>query len=239
MNFNNTLSNRVKLLKRSCILLLWCSLLLTSLDAEDLGKVKWKKINVKNEIEVFRQSNPSERIVALRGKTIIDAPLEKIISILLEPDLERRKGWFENLIEYNLVKQPSPLKRILHITVDIPWPLKERDFVYSAVLTTYPKEKKVTLVYNSLENIVPEQDKIVRGKMESIFILQSLEYGEKTLVDARTLVDPKGKISANLVNFVQKNFAYDMLLNLRNLSDNPEILVLAEFQDIVDADDKK
>ena len=74
--------------------------------------------------------------------------------------------------------------------------------------------------------------------METIFTLQSIENGEKTLLDVKTSVDPKGKVPVNIVNLVQKNFAYDMLTSLRSLGNNPEILVLAEFQDIVDTKDE-
>lgn len=212
---------------------LWVFFFSMSITSENLHSIQWETAYVKNGIEVYRQKNSEGGIVGMRGKTVIDAPVEKIISILLEPNYDRRKKWFENLLDYRLVEQSSPLKRILHIKVDVPWPLLDRDFVYSALLIADPGKKTVVLSYESVENIITKQQKVVRGQMESIFTLTSIENGTKTIFDVQSLVDPEGIIPKNIVNMVQKNFAYDMLINLRKLSIKPEIKVLDEFKDIM------
>jgi hypothetical protein len=233
MNKIFTFWSHIKNIAGTNVIIVLLSLSISIVSAGDLNTVTWKKSYEKNGIEIFHQTDVEDAIVAMRGKTIIDAPLEKIISILLEPDYNRRKDWFENLLEYKLMSQPSPLKRILKITVDVPWPLKDRDFVYTADLATFPDKKTVILSYKSINNIVAEQKGLIRGTMQAIFNFKSIKGGEKTLLDLKTVVNPKGKISVGLINFVQKDFAFDMISNLRNLSVNPEILVLAEFQDIM------
>lgn len=202
-------------------------------EGRDLRDIKWEKVDEEDSIEVFRESNPQGELIAVRGKMIINAPLKTILSILVDTDYESQREWVPNLVEFTTISSNTIFDRILYVHVDIPWPVRDRDFTYIAKILPVDSTS-VMLDYRSIEEVVKEKRHVVRGAMKTLFILNKISENS-TSVDLRALADPAGAVPKWIVNFAQRNYSYDMLKRVSEqvTKKKDSIVVLSEFENLL------
>lgn len=206
-----------------------------SLEKRELENIEWELNEIKDSVEVYREKDPKDDLVAVRGKTVVNAPLKIILSLLIDTDYESQKEWVPNLVEFTEIESNTIFNRLLYVHVDIPWPARDRDFVYEANIKSFPEKKEVWLDYQSKEEVVPNKDHVTRGFMKTLFILKKIDEN-RTSVDLRSLVDPEGAVPKWVVNFAQRNYSYNMFKKIRELvtRKGSRTAILAELQNIVD-----
>ncbi len=196
------------------------SLLIFSVFAGDISErklfgIKWKKSGTEDNIHTYIETNPQGKVVAVRGKTVIDTNPSAILKVLIDRNFETQKRWVPGLKEFKTLKSDSlSMKRILYVHVDLPWPVLDRDFVYSAEITTDTLTTQILLRYESVNGYIPEKKFVVRGEMKTVFIIRGKEINS-TEVEIRALADPCGLVPKWAVNIAQKGYSYDMLKNIR------------------------
>lgn len=216
-------------------LLLISDLLSNSLEDRKLDNIDWELQEIKDSVEVYREKDPKGDLVAVRGKTVVNAPLKVILSLLIDTDYESQKEWVPNLVEFTEIESNTIFNRLLYVHVDIPWPARDRDFVYEANIKSFPTKKEVWLDYQSKEEVKPEKRHVTRGAMKTLFILKKID-GNKTSVDLRSLVDPEGAVPKWIVNFAQRNYSYNMFMKIRELiaRKGSSEVILSELENIFD-----
>lgn len=191
---------------------------------------KWEKFDEQDGIRMFRRDVPGSSIVALRGEGFIEAPIERVASVLV--DRKRSPEWIDRLVKTKVLRQLSDTESINWNHIKTPTPLKDRDFVFKSVLTTDPARKKVLFSYYSVkDSLAPETDDYVRGtfqsgKFELTMATRTNKDGSKTrgtIVVAEVVVDPAGSVPTFIVNMVQKSWPYKTLSSLRRQVAKPDI----------------
>lgn len=171
--------------------------------AQDSG---WEKVAEHESITVYRREVPGSSLLAYRGEGIIPAPLDRVASVIL--DTSRHPEWASRVAEARTLREIAPGERIEYMRTDVPWPFKDRDFVYWAKLTVNRAEKSLRVELKSVSDpSLPPQDCCVRAQLhEGAFVLKPIEGGSKTWVQAEAHADPGGVIPKWIVNQVQKSF---------------------------------
>lgn len=203
----------------------------TDIAERSLEKIDWILVNQQDSIDVYKERNPEGNLVAVRGTTKIHAPLEVILSLLVNADFESQKEWVPDLKEFSTVSSNTVFNRLLYVHVNIPWPARDRDFVYQAKIRIQNEQKIVRLDYQSVAHGVPEKRYVVRGSMRTLFMLRRLSE-TTTIFDFRSIVDPAGVIPNFIVNISQRNYSYTMLKKIRQrvYEKQHAIKVLDEFK---------
>jgi len=200
----------------------------------ELTDTAWVLVDTRDSIATYHEKNPSEKIVAVRGKSVLDVSPEIVLSVLIDANYQSQKEWVPDLIDFRILKQDSIFDRILYVYVDIPWPAKDRDFVYHARIMPQPDGKTVWLDYRSVAFPFPEKDGVVRGMMKTLFIITSRDNGKRTGIDLRASADPRGVVPKWVVNFAQRSYSYKMLKRVKErvYAKKDKVAITAEFRSL-------
>ncbi len=165
----------------------------------------WEKINEKDGIEVFRKYIKGRSVAAFGGKTIIEAPIEKVFWVI--SDNTTRKDWVDRLVVSEVIENPGPFEKVMYQEFSLPWPLSNREFIYRASAKKVVKKESYRISMNDLSSH-PNAPKIrgVKAEMVYGFYLLTRLGPNQTEVSVEILSDPHGLLPAWLVNVIQKNW---------------------------------
>ncbi|MEK6623902.1 MAG: START domain-containing protein [Bdellovibrionota bacterium] len=188
-----------RLLMPICVIL---SLVL-SVSSNAAINAEWKKIKNRKGVDVFEGVIANSPVVAFRGVSVIDAPIGKVVSVI--HDVSRIKEWMSDLAGSRVLERKSVLEKIEYNHTKTPWPLDDRDFVYSVKVVINKEEKSVDiLVENATHPDAPPVKGIVRGTLHSSrYYLKSIDNGTRTHIEVEVLADPNGNIPKWVVNLFQ------------------------------------
>ncbi len=174
----------------------------------------WEKINHRHGVDVFAKKIPGSKLLAFRGETVIDAPVEKIYSVLVSTDPAFRLEWVDRLIDTANLEIDSDHEGTIYHLFDLPWPIADRDYVLH--IKGY-RDRETGRVYLVLRSVDHPNDPGTRG-VRAITTFTGYELiplsPEKTRVSVEVLTDPRGLIPSWLVNLVQKTWPSDTLHGL-------------------------
>ena len=206
--------------------LLACALLTGTAFAATAAAPKdppWEKFDEDEGIAVFRREVAGSPIIALRGEGVVDAPILRVASVLV--DTARSAEWIDRLAEVKVVRKINDDEQIHWTHITTPVVLKDRDFVFDIKLELDPANKKVFLNYHSVYDSGAPKTDYVRGEFKyGTFTLTSIDGGKKTRVLAEVLADPKGSVAKWIVNLVQKDWPHKTIASLRKQVAKPNIV---------------
>jgi hypothetical protein len=192
----------------------------------------WEKFDEDDGIAVFRREVPGSPIIALRGEGVVNAPILRVASVLV--DTERAPEWIDSLAETKVIRRLSDDECIEWDHIATPVILKDRDFVFDIKLALNPKDKQVSLNYHSVYDSGAPKTDYVRGEFTyGTFTLTSIEGGKKTRVLAEVLADPKGSVAKWIVNLFQKDWPHKTIESLRKQVAKPDIKDQARLKDML------
>lgn len=166
----------------------------------------WEFLGEKNDkIKVYRKEMDGTGIYAFRGMAILDWPLKEVLTI--GTDISLAKNWTDSLKKLEIIRQISNNQWILYGQFHAPFPLSDRDFVFSATIEKRNSPRKGVEIKYVSQNERPEDDDHVRGDITgSVYRYLDIGQGTKTFVDFEIHCNPKGYIPSWIVNFFQKSW---------------------------------
>lgn len=174
---------------------------------------KWMPIEDKDGIAVYKTEVSGTKVVGFRGETTVYASAEKVMHVLLDND--HRKDWVDRLKVSKVLEQTGPFEYVIYQEFNLPWPMKNRDFVYRG-RAVRDSEGRVVLTLRSEEHKDAPKSAGVRAELkESKYIITPIgKY--KCKLEVEILSDPKGAIPSWLVNLIQKNWPSKTLSSIKN-----------------------
>lgn len=169
----------------------------------------------KNEVKVYLSKDDGAKIKRFRGVTRVDASLTSLIALL--HDLDSAPDWIHAVSSAEKIEPFSGNDKsyMSYITVNAPWPTKDRDSVVFNVTEQDPVSKVVTLRMQSKPTHLPAKNKYVRiPKFVGYWKLKPISTG-KVEVTFSVLSDPGGNVPLFLYNTMITDTPYKTLINLR------------------------
>ncbi|RZA24401.1 MAG: hypothetical protein EOP10_10000 [Proteobacteria bacterium] len=212
------LANR---LRTSLFLLALTPLVSSPANARDWAKDGWEFVSEGNGIKVFLKNYPNSDIKGVAGETLVDASVGKILWILI--DHPHKPEWINRFKEAHTIEEIPPSSNIQYSAFELPFPVSDRDFVFR---NDFSVDKTIKGVVIDVKSVVdkrqPEKSGTVRGEIvRGKYIL--IPQGDKTLIQAEYLADPKGSVPAWLINFFQKEWPYKTLDAMRKQLAKPYV----------------
>lgn len=195
----------------------------------DQMKVDWKKCSAAEGLSLYWSKIEGSQVIAFRGEGIVDAPIEKVASIII--DTTRSTEWIDSLVSSKVVREISPTEFIEYDHAGIPFPfdtlMADRDFVSHVTVTADPQAKRVVVTYKRAEDdLAPPLKKYVRGTMICEFKMVPMSLSDETYVEAEIHCDPKGGVPKWMVNFFQQGWPQTTFERLRKQAQKPDIRIL-------------
>lgn len=182
----------------------------------------WEKFDEQAGIAVFRRDVPGSPIVALRGVGVIDAPILRVTSVII--DTSRAPEWIDSLVEARTLRKISDVEYTEWDHVKTPFILKDRDFVFTSRLELHPADKSIWLNYHSVADPLAPKTNYVRGTFKyGTFGMTSIEHGTKTRIVVELMCDPNGSVAKWMVNLFQKSWPYNTITSIRAQVRKPDI----------------
>jgi START domain len=196
--------------------------------AETEKVTEWEKISDDDGIEVFKKEILGKPIIVFKGQGMIDAPITKLIRILL--DYSRATEWVDSLVAVKRLRSPldsqfSPGSEFVDYQhIGTPFVMKDREFVLKGKISADPKAKTFSLSFQSTEDPSAPKTDYVRGEVVlSSFTLESRDLGQRTYAVTEVQADPKGSVAKWVVNKFQKDWPRNTLESLRKQVKKPDI----------------
>ncbi len=188
----------------------------------------WQKSCNTEGLTIYWSKVEGSQVIAFRGEGIVDAPIEKVASIII--DTTRATEWIDSLVSSKVVRSLSPTEFIEYDHVGIPFPfdtlMSDRDFVSHVYLEADPPSRRLTVTYLPVEDDqAPVLRKYTRGTMTCVFKMVPMSISDETYVEAEIHCDPKGGVPKWLVNFFQEGWPQTTFDNLRKQARKADIRV--------------
>ena len=197
---------------------------------------KWKESSHSDGLTLYWSKVNGSQVIAFRGEGIVDAPIEKVASIIV--DTTRATEWIDSLASSNVVRNLSPAEFVEYDHVGISFPfdtvMSDRDFVSHVVLESDPATRRFTVSYLPTEDEgAPLTRKYTRGTMTCVFKMVPMSLPDETYVEAEIHCDPKGGVPKWLVNFFQQGWPQTTFENLRKQAKKPDIQILPVVENLL------
>jgi hypothetical protein len=193
----------------------------------------WTPAGERDGIHIYRRESSEGGVVAMRGIGVVDGPLWKIASILL--DTARAPEWVDNLKESRVVRRLSLDSYIEYNHVHMPFIVKDRDFVSEVHIEVHPESRTFALVYRPADDAAVPATHNVRGDIVSGRIQAvSIVPGRQTELTAEVQADPKGFLPTWIVNFFQRNWPLTTFAAIRRQAAKGDIGMPDAFRDVLE-----
>ena len=200
------------------------------------SSLHWQKSCNTNGLTIYWSKVEGSQVIAFRGEGIVDAPLEKVASIII--DTTRGTEWIDSLVASKVLRNLSPTEFVEYDHVGIAFPfdtlMQDRDFVSHVVLEANAQDRKLTVRYEPTEDsLALPSKKLTRGVMTCEFKLVPMSIPEETYVEAEIHCDPKGGVPKWVVNFFQQGWPQTTFENLRRQAKKPDIQLLPVVESLL------
>jgi hypothetical protein len=198
--------------------------------------VQWNQCSNDNGLTTYWANMKGSQVIAFRGEGIVDAPMEKVASIII--DTTRGAEWIDSLVLSKVIQNISDTEFIEYDHVGIPFPfdqvISDRDFVSDVNVKYDTQTGWMTVSYKpTTDPAAPPLKRYTRGIVDCEFKLVRMSMQDQTYVEARVFTDPKGSIPKWLVNFFQQGWPQDTFEGLRNQAKKTDIKTLSVVAELM------
>jgi hypothetical protein len=183
-------------------------------------ETNWQHLTTEKDIEVYRGLIPDSPLVGFKGKSVIEAPLAKVLSVVY--DVEKIKEWLSDVKELKVLERRPNFGKVEYNRTKAQWPVRDRDFVYQVSVQIQHETKGVEILIESTEHPdAPNPKGVVRGELRSSrYFLKALD-DKRTFLEVEIFADPKGSVPKWMVNLVQKSWPINTISGIRKISLDP------------------
>ncbi len=174
----------------------------------------WQLIREGDGIRTYRMERPDSPLLAFKGEGVIDAPIDLVLSVCL--DAERADEWIGLVSESAVLRWLDDHRAYVQYTrFDLPWPVRDRVFVSQVEIEVDPDTFTATLAYHESPDAPAIDDAIIGSTAGTVFRLQPIEGGARTLFTGIGIADPRGAIPVWFVNWAGRSVPHRSLTALR------------------------
>ena len=190
---------------------------------------EWEQTSNEDGIVTFRRDIPGSEVIALRGEGVVDAPIVRVASVVL--DNVRATEWVDSLEEARLVRMLGPTEFVEYDRIGAPPLISDRDFVCRGKVTVDLASQTLTMTLTpTTDPAVPPNDDYVRGRLGGYWKLRAVDHGRKTHVTCELHGDPRGSLPKWLVNFFQAGWPRNTIETLREQVKKRDIKTIPQVQ---------
>lgn len=175
----------------------------------------WTLEKDKKGIQLYTRKVDGSPFEEVKATTVIEAPINRVIDVF--GDGADCAEWRGNCKTSRILRQPDENTRFIHMVLDLPWPLSDRDMVIRSLSVIDEEAQTATVDIVSVEGEYPEQ-KYVRANTRAHYSLELLEPGKIALTYV-VHVDLGGDLSPGIINSELASSTFDEIERLIKLAE--------------------
>ena len=216
---------RVRLLPMLCIPKIVCvpsllvCLLLVAYPIPGMASTDWVLAKEESGITVHTRDVDGSPVKQFKASTNIAASLASVLAVMLDSDA--CSEWMYRCQNAEIVQQRKFGDSSVYRTINLPWPVADRDIVMNKRVSQDPVTETVTIKNVATPDAVP-RTKLVRIEVsESLYTIEPREDGTVKLTWTQ-LSDPAGALPKTLVNSMIVTSPLSTLKKLREMVKKPK-----------------
>lgn len=191
------------------------SLLITQSTSAEQARLKINKQNIK--VWTYQMSrNPA---ASYKAETVFNVPLERAVALIM--DVERAQQWVPYMGKISILNRDDQAGGfLLHVVMDLPFPLKDRDLIIQSKIT---RERNGTVNIRNrgmADSRFSQPDYIRLQDYQGDWTFQRLG-ANKVKVTTMGYVNPEGSLPISFMNMFVEQQPYQMLKIMRSELERP------------------
>ncbi|HAK13628.1 MAG TPA: hypothetical protein DCM33_03805 [Acinetobacter radioresistens] len=191
------------------------SLLITQFTSAEQARLKINKQNIK--VWTYQMSrNPA---ASYKAETVFNVPLERAVALIM--DVERAQQWVPYMGKISILNRDDQAGEfLLHVVMDLPFPLKDRDLIIQSKIT---RERNGTVNIRNrgmADSRFSQPDYIRLQDYQGDWTFQRLG-ANKVKVTTMGYVNPEGSLPISFMNMFVEQQPYQMLKIMRSEHERP------------------
>jgi len=191
------------------------SLLTTQSTSAEQARLKINKQNIK--VWTYQMSrNPA---ASYKAETVFNVPLERAVALIM--DVERAQQWVPYMGKISILNRDDQAGEfLLHVVMDLPFPLKDRDLIIQSKIT---RERNGTVNIRNrgmADSRFSQPDYIRLQDYQGDWTFQRLG-ANKVKVTTMGYVNPEGSLPISFMNMFVEQQPYQMLKIMRSELERP------------------
>ena len=216
------------MIKTLRLLIFVCTLLIS--DHAAIGaEGKWVFIEKNQGVTMHSRKVAGHAESEFRGSSSIDQPVEVVGAVLA--DIPSFTRWFYKCIQARKIpdKTSTDLNFLLYIVIETPWPLWDRDVVYTTRTKIDIASGKIRVQGKAhQDSSVPIRKDYVRiTDSELQWSLERLD-ANRTQVTFSKRINAGGNIGSYLSDAGCRKTIFNSLINMREIASDPQYVTLGE-----------
>jgi len=196
-----------------CLMLL--SLLITQSTSAEQARLKINKQNIK----VWTYQTSRNQAASYKAETVFNVPLERAVALIM--DVERAQQWVPYMGKISILNRDDQAGGfLLHVVMDLPFPLKDRDLIIQSKIT---RERNGTVNIRNrgmADSRFSQPDYIRLQDYQGDWTFQRLG-ANKVKVTTMGYVNPEGSLPISFMNMFVEQQPYQMLKIMRSELERP------------------
>lgn len=176
---------------------------------------EWSLEKDRQGIKLYTRQVEGSPFTEVKATAVVRAQIEQVMAVFGDGD--GCAEWRGNCKSSRILRQPGEHERYIHLVLDLPWPLSDRDMVLRSLSNVDKKAQTVTVDIASVDGEYPEQD-YVRASTRAHYSLQLLEPGKIALTYI-VHVNLGGDLSPGIINPQLAASTFDEIRRLVKLAE--------------------
>ncbi len=187
----------------------------------------WELLRDKDGIKVYKKHIEGSKFYEFKGVTVVNAKIEAVAEVML--DFKAMTKWILFVEEFRVLKglekKNNDFNMSAYISIDLPWPISNRDCIMSITGELSNNNTKITADTVALrKQVVPLKEGYIRlTKITNKWVIESIA-DNMTSISYSISADPEGYIPAWTVNPIIKNQPFHTLRDLRKMAKLPKYI---------------
>jgi hypothetical protein len=196
--------------RRASLLILVCACLSVSSLTEAVAK-GWEKVGTYDDVKVSRKTVKGSPLLAFRGVTEVDVPIDIIIGTFADP--KQRRHWVDRYKEHKTIKK-TETSESYWIQFKLPPLISNRDYVLKSDAKIDKAGGVIEIKIKSITHKDYPEDCCVRAEAKQTYYKFTALSAKRTKLEVEVHTDPKGLLPNWLINIIQKKWPSKTLSNL-------------------------
>jgi len=165
-------------------------------DASYAAELPWKLEQSQSGYTLYSQKPPQSKFLRLKAKIQLDVPMTSVLDQFGEGDECWR--WQHRCKRTKIIEQVSESEKIVHVVIDMPWPLKDREFFIQSTMQSNQDNSKVSLTLTPAAHQT-STGKYVLGQVDNLYLLTK-QANDQTHLTIIRHTEFGGTVSAKVIN---------------------------------------
>jgi len=208
------------------LLITCCLTILATTATADTFHGDWELAMDKNGIKAYSRKIAGSGIFEFRAVMVVEAPIEVVGEMLR--DVPAVSEWLPYCDKSRLLKMEDRNNFTIYFSLDLPWPVKDRDLVMKSV-TEYDFDhgRAVSDLYNTEAASCPPKESHIRiPDMTGQYVFEFITR-EKTGIIHTYRADIAGSLPEWMANFATKYNIYNTFINMKKMFKKQKYIELA------------